>query len=80
MAGTLPAGASELLSEGMQLINIDVSAASGSTTLYNVALHVAYGANTDFATPAKDECKVIIQGGQFCAITKLNTTVAKRID
>jgi prepilin-type N-terminal cleavage/methylation domain-containing protein len=81
MVGAIPAGstASELLGEGMQLVNIDVQQVAGSN-LYTIALHVAYGADSDLVLPARNECKALIQGGQFCAVIKLNATVAKRIE
>jgi prepilin-type N-terminal cleavage/methylation domain-containing protein len=93
MTTTIPSGssASELLGVDMQLLGIDVSAVTGSTSLYNVALNVAYGKATDMIDDVKadgtsgsdgimDRCRIIIQGGQFCAVTKLSTTVAKRIN
>jgi prepilin-type N-terminal cleavage/methylation domain-containing protein len=81
MTTAYPAGstATELLGDGMQLVNIGVSQV-GSSNLYTVTLHIAYGANGDLVLPAKQECQAIIRGGQFCAVAKLNTTVAKRID
>lgn len=72
-----PAGGTEFLGENMQLVDLNV----GNTgSLYTVRVHVVYGDNNDFEDAAtKKACKIIVLGGQFCAVAELQTTVVKRL-
>lgn len=71
----------ELLGNQMRLLSFSITPLSGSTTLYNVSIKVAYGqdsALTSASSPAA-QCKLQLGGNQFCAITSLTTVVYQGI-
>lgn len=72
----------ELLGLNMRLADDPMPApiAAGST-LYKIKMNVAYG-DSDLLEPASPvgySCKSIYFGGRFCAVSKLNTIVEKRV-
>ncbi len=73
-SGSLPPGATELLGNNMRLIGFDVQE-SGSQ--YRIIISVGYG---DDDLLAGGECtQSLSAGGQFCAVSRLETTVTKRL-
>lgn len=79
MSGSLPAGAREFLGDNMQLVNLAVRETAPNSGLWQVEVHVVYGDNDSFTDGSKSSCKAIILGGQFCAVSKLTTTVTQRL-
>lgn len=76
--GALPAGATELLGENMQLVALNIT--SPSPDVYRISVRVVYGADGDFqgGNPANG-CRTLNFGGQFCAVAELTTTVSRRL-
>jgi prepilin-type N-terminal cleavage/methylation domain-containing protein len=80
-------GGLQMLGERMRLITFDVAKDPVNSEAYNVHVRVVYGANDDFEknNPSdttgdpKKPCNPIIIGGQFCAVSELNTTVVSRL-
>lgn len=72
----LPFGTREYLGEKMQLLKLDFT--KKSSGLHEITVQVAYG-NDDDLNATKTACKPVIQGGQFCAISSLTTTVTQRL-
>ncbi|MBA2278920.1 prepilin-type N-terminal cleavage/methylation domain-containing protein [Candidatus Saccharibacteria bacterium] len=85
---TIPGGAdgSELLGPNMRLPIFSVVAAN---KLVTINLTVTYGDSSDLfipedlaavpAIPAYTICKGLLVGGQFCAVSSINTSVLKRL-
>lgn len=74
-----PANATELLGEKMQLLRLRVEQAGDG--IITVKVTVAYG-NDVVINPtdrSKSTCPGISLGGQFCAISNVETTVTKRL-
>lgn len=70
-------GMEELLGENMRLPFFSISQVNN---LWSVSIRVAYGDNVDlFVDASYNECKGSSAGGQFCAISALNTSVVKRL-
>jgi prepilin-type N-terminal cleavage/methylation domain-containing protein len=72
-------GGQELLGDSMRLAAFTVSGAPG--TIWSINLTVAYGATDDvFANPGTyTQCASQESGGQFCAVSTINTNVVKRL-
>ncbi len=71
------AGMEELLGENMRLPLFSITEVNN---LWNVSIRVAYGDTVDlFVDNTYAECKGSSAGGQFCAISELNTSVVKRL-
>lgn len=77
LSGTNP---NELLGNNMQLINFSVTGPVND--LYTVTVKIGYGKCSDMtltcANPAR-QCKAITLGGQFCSVSELQATVARRL-
>lgn len=71
----LPDGAKELIGEKMQLTELEISKVGDD--LFAVTIAVAYGQNGDLEADKK-ACKALNLGGQFCAVSRLTTTVQQR--
>ena len=72
----------EMLGSNMQLIALSIQHV-GTSNLYTISVRVAYGKNSEIAggaTGPKTRCNTINLGGQFCYISQLSTTVAKRVN
>jgi prepilin-type N-terminal cleavage/methylation domain-containing protein len=69
----------ELLGENMRIPRINVPPPSSG--VWSVDIIVAYGEDTDiFLNPSNPtQCKSSNIGGQFCAVSRINTNVIKRL-
>lgn len=67
----------ELLARNMRLETFNITQVG--TTLMQVDARVIYG-DTDLTTGTPPECIAINLGGQFCAVSSLNSFVKKRLD
>jgi prepilin-type N-terminal cleavage/methylation domain-containing protein len=70
----------EMLGEGMRLADFNLT--TNGDGLWNITLIVVYGDDAvliDLADPAKG-CRGIVTGSQWCAVSKLSTSVYKRIE
>ena len=74
----LTSGAKELLGDNMQLVELSAKQTVPGSGLWQVTVHIAYGDDADLL-PDKSGCKAISLGGQFCAVSKLTTTVTQRL-
>lgn len=70
----------ELLGKGMRLTALEVMLVPGNSDVYNVTVEVASGEIDLFNLTAgiSSSCKSGV-GSQFCAISRLSTTVKKRV-
>ena len=69
----------ELLGEGMRLSDLTIS--TPQANLWDISINVAYGDDDVFIdNDVSKGCRGIITGSQWCAISKLNTSVYKRIE
>lgn len=66
----------ELLARNMRLTQFSIAQASG-TSLRSVSVRVLYGPLD--LSPDNATCSTIAQGGQFCAVSTLSTSVKPRI-
>lgn len=75
---TLPSDAVELLGENMRLSNFVVT---GVGDTVRIRATIAYGGNDDLdrTDPLNPVCRPVILGGQFCAVSTIETTVNKRL-
>lgn len=67
----------ELLAENMRLANFQVMSVPG-TSLYTVQIRVIYGALD--LSPDNEFCLPTSQGGEFCAVSSINTFVKTRLE
>jgi prepilin-type N-terminal cleavage/methylation domain-containing protein len=74
LSGTPPPSGRELLSKNMRLIDLSIQAI-GNGGLYNVVVTVGHGDNDLFEN---GRCKGTT-GSQFCSVSRLTTTVQRRI-
>jgi prepilin-type N-terminal cleavage/methylation domain-containing protein len=74
----------ELLAPNMQVLDLSVCAPGkcpanpASSGLYQVSITVAYG-DVDLINTADNSCVASRLGGSFCAVSRLSTTVQRRI-
>ena len=73
-AAVIPSDAVELLGEKMQLLQLNVGS-DPATGIITVKVTVAYGND---ASPTSG-CPTISLGGQFCAVSTIETKVTKRL-
>jgi prepilin-type N-terminal cleavage/methylation domain-containing protein len=73
----------ELLDQYMRLTKLSVTQSAGSPDVYNVQVGVAYGATDLFNLDGNGipvSCKGTVIGGQWCAISEINTQVFRRVE
>lgn len=76
------AGSKEFLTVNQRVVNLKVEPVPGTLNLYRVNLVIAAGDEELFIKDVNGyvtACKSSRLGGQFCAISELNTTVQKRV-
>lgn len=71
---TLSLANRELIGENMKLLKLDVT----STADKRVTVKVVVGYGSD-VTPANPQCRAISLGGQFCAVSTIESTVTRRL-
>ncbi len=77
----------ELLPEGMRIVNLEVSRV-GSSAVWKVAVKIVYGPDdllesasggAQASSPSTTVCISAVSGSQYCAISELQTLVERRI-
>jgi len=82
---TPSAGGSELLPEGMRLVDFAVQDLTGGGVLWKVRARVVYGDQDLLFIPSgadgfkRAECKGATTGSQFCAVSELEVVVSRRV-
>ena len=73
-----PGNGEELMGEDMRIVNLDIS---GQDDLWTIDLTVAYGDDDVFENgdATTERCRGIVTGSQWCAVSKLTTSVYKRV-
>lgn len=74
---TSPVLGNELLSPNMRLLELTAAPEPGTADLYKVTVAIAYG-DADLLD-GSGNCISVRFGGSFCAVSRLSTTVKKRI-
>lgn len=74
----LTGDAKELLGDNMQLVELSARETVAGSGLWQITVHVAYGNDEDLL-PGKTGCRPVAIGGQFCAVSRLTTTVTQRL-
>lgn len=85
LTATNPGGldGKDLLEQHMRLTKLEVTQSPGSAEVYNVTVGVAYGATDLFNLDGLGNpvsCKGTVVGGQWCAISEINTQVFRRVE
>ena len=75
-ASVIPANGQEILPNGMRLQEFYITKSSSGES-YEIDIKILYGAD-DVITAGK--CNSTSQGGQFCGVAGLHTTVSRRVD
>lgn len=77
---TPSAGGQEMVGDNMRVPILSVTAPTSPNTIWNVSVTIAYGDNSDIFTDSTyTKCVGSNVGGQFCAVSAINTNVVKRL-